>query len=179
MKIICGLGNPDSKYAQTRHNMGFLVLDQFSEKNKIKIKEKKFHSLIVEFYFENQKILLVKPQTYMNHSGQAVSEILSFFKEPSSNLLVIHDEIDFPFGKIKLKHGGGHAGHNGLKSIFDEIKDDSFYRLRVGIGRPRAKEEVADYVLNPFSKEQEKELETIFAQTTHEIEKFAKKISVC
>ncbi len=172
MKIICGLGNPGSKYAQTRHNVGFRILDEFSKKNKIQVKEKKFHSLIGEICFENKKILLVKPQTYMNHSGQAVREVLQFFKEAPSNLLIIHDELDFPVGRIQLKHNGGHAGHNGLKSIFDEISNDAFYRLRMGIGRPPMKEEVSDYVLSPFSKEQEKELENITTDAIQQIEKF-------
>lgn len=114
----------------------------------------------------------MKPQTFMNNSGEALQEAIHFFGATPQDVLVIHDEIDFPFGKIKMKFSGGHAGHNGLRSIFEHVDTDEFHRLRIGIGRPFTKEDVSDYVLGPFSKEQKQELEDILNRAIGEIEKF-------
>ena len=172
MKVICGLGNPGQKYAETRHNIGFQVLDALSKKHGISLSKKKFKSLYTEENIHNKKVLFIKPQTFMNNSGEALKACIHFFNLQPKNVLVIHDEIDFPFGKIKTKFAGGHAGHNGLRSIFEHIGTDEFYRLRIGIGRPFTKEDVSNYVLGPFSKEQKQELEDILNRAIGDIEKF-------
>ena len=172
MLIICGLGNPGEKYAHTRHNIGFIVLEYLAQKHGFLFTQKKFNSTVAEVSFHDKKILFIKPQTYMNKSGEAVKKTLSFYKSHPEQLLVIHDEIDFPFGKIKLKFDGGDAGHNGLNSIIGELGVPSFHRLRIGIGRPAMKEEVSSYVLSPFLPEQEEKLPEIIDQACTEVEKF-------
>lgn len=162
MKLIVGLGNPGEKYAMTRHNIGFMVLDQLLKN--IEPVEKtewlsniKFKSDILEL----DTALLAKPKTYMNNSGLAVSLLASYFKLPASDIWVVHDDIDLPIGKIKIRAGGGSAGHRGLESIMKTLGTDQFVRFRIGIGRPfkqkdprrksrRVFEKVDDYVLSSF-----------------------------
>lgn len=152
-KLIVGLGNPGSKYTWTRHNAGFMVLDAVSRAAGISIGRKSFSGLIGEGTFRGERLLLLKPQTYMNLSGRSVLEALQFYKLSPSDLLVIHDDLDIPFGKVKLKDGGGHGGHNGLRSLQQHLGGGHFARLRVGIGRP-VHGDAADYVLSSFSKEE-------------------------
>ena len=121
MQLIVGLGNPGGKYQYTRHNIGYMAIDNIvSVQQDYKIK-KKFNSIIYETIIDNNRIILIKPETYMNNSGDAVSQIADFYKIDSKNILVLHDELDIPFGKIRIKSGGGNAGHNGLKSISKKI----------------------------------------------------------
>jgi PTH1 family peptidyl-tRNA hydrolase len=150
MKVFVGLGNPGEKYSKNRHNIGFRVLEEMSIIKKIKSWYKKFHAEICEYRLNGEKILLVKPQTYMNNSGQAVCELKSFYKLENTNIIVIHDDLDLIPGKIKVKSSGGHGGHNGLRSIHDFIGSD-YIRLRIGIGHPGHKDKVSNYVLSDFS----------------------------
>ncbi|MCK5729276.1 MAG: aminoacyl-tRNA hydrolase [Methylococcales bacterium] len=153
IKLIVGLGNPGPQYEKTRHNAGFLFLDQLvSNYSGAWRQESKFHGSLASCVINAQKILLLKPSTFMNNSGQAVNSIAHYYKITPEQILVVHDELDFIAGIIKLKKGGGHAGHNGLRDIIAHLSSKDFYRLRVGIDRPSAGKPVADYVLSKPSK---------------------------
>ena len=149
-KLIVGLGNPGSKYQWTRHNAGFMVLDRFSQDAGIALTRKNFSGLYGEGTYQGERLLLLKPQTFMNLSGRSVAAALNFHKIAIQDLIVIHDDLDIPFGRVKLKEDGGHAGHNGLRSLMQELGSGSFVRLRIGIGRP-LHGDAADYVLSSFS----------------------------
>jgi len=152
-KLIVGLGNPGSKYQWTRHNAGFMVLDRFSQDAGIAVTRKNFSGLYGEGTYHGERLLLLKPQTFMNLSGRSVAAALNFHKIDIQDLIVIHDDLDIPFGRVKLKEEGGHAGHNGLRSLLQELGSGSFVRLRIGIGRP-LHDDAADYVLSSFSSDE-------------------------
>lgn len=152
-KLIVGLGNPGPKYSWTRHNAGFMVLDRFAHLNGIQLARKSFGGLYGEGDFKGSRLLLLKPQAYMNLSGRAVAEALRFHKLEPADIIVIHDDLDIPFGQIKLKADGGHGGHNGLRSLHQELGGGGYSRLRIGIGRP-LHGDMADYVLTNFAKEE-------------------------
>ncbi|MCK4492892.1 MAG: aminoacyl-tRNA hydrolase [Methylococcales bacterium] len=153
IKLIVGLGNPGSQYEKTRHNAGFLFLDLLAANyNGLWRQELKFHGTLASCVINSQKVLLLKPTTFMNRSGQAVNSITRYYKFSPEQILVVHDELDFMAGIVKLKKGGGHAGHNGLRDIIAHLGDKDFYRLRVGIDRPNVGKVVADYVLSAPSK---------------------------
>jgi PTH1 family peptidyl-tRNA hydrolase len=149
-KLIVGLGNPGPKYQWTRHNAGFMVLDKLSGIAGISVTRKKFSGYYGEGNWQSEHLLLLKPLTFMNLSGRSVAEALRFNKLSIEDLVVIHDDLDIPFGRVKLKEGGGHAGHNGLRSLVSELGSGGFARVRVGIGRP-LRDDVVDYVLSKFS----------------------------
>jgi PTH1 family peptidyl-tRNA hydrolase len=151
MLLIVGLGNPGTKHARNRHNVGFMAVDAIHRRHGFGPWRKRFQAETAEGTLAGEKCLLIKPQTYMNRSGQAVGEAAGFFKLAPDGILVIHDEVDLPPGKIRMKTGGGVAGHNGLKSIGAAIGSD-FRRLRIGVGHPGAKERVPRYVLHDFAK---------------------------
>ncbi len=152
-KLIVGLGNPGSKYQWTRHNAGFMVLDRFCQDIGISVARKNFSALFGEGSYQGERLLLLKPQTFMNLSGRSVNPALHFHKLSLQDLIVIHDDLDIPFGRVKLKEGGGHAGHNGLRSLMQELGGGQFIRMRIGIGKPQH-EDAADYVLSSFTKEE-------------------------
>jgi peptidyl-tRNA hydrolase, PTH1 family len=153
IKLIVGLGNPGQQYEKTRHNAGFLFLDCIVSERHISWSNKPdFQGLISEYIIGNEKVLLLKPQTFMNRSGQSVGKVARYYKILPEEILVIHDELDFEAGVAKLKKDGGHAGHNGLRDIVAHLGTNDFYRLRIGIGRPVAGLPVADYVLSAPSK---------------------------
>ncbi len=133
--IIAGLGNPGPTYQWTRHNAGFLFLERLAHLENVSISKKSFSGLAGELDFAGHRLILLKPQTFMNLSGNAVMQALQFFKLPLSNLIVIHDELDLPFGTVRFKNGGGHGGHNGLRSIMENLGKGDFIRLRIGIGK--------------------------------------------
>lgn len=166
MKLIVGLGNPGEKYQRTRHNVGFMVLEQFL-KNYEPVEKtvwednKKFKTELVEINWENEKVILAKPQTFMNNSGLAVQLLTTYYKLLTTDIWVLHDDIDLPLGKIKIRAGGGSAGHKGVDSIIKSLATDKFIRFRLGIGKPfkgkikmsqgrRSLEKVDEYVLSPF-----------------------------
>lgn len=154
MKIIAGLGNFGKEYEKTRHNFGFLALDQIIADYGLTPVGKKFSSEVFTGEIAQKKVVALKPQTYMNLSGKAVLEALQFYKIATSDIIILHDEIDLELGKIKTKIGGGNAGHNGLKSIDSSIGKE-YWRVRLGVGRPKNHEfEIADFVLSKFSKEE-------------------------
>ena len=174
MKLIVGLGNPGRKFKKTRHNVGFRVIDGFKRRNNFpKFKfSKKFQSLISEGYFNREKIVLIKPQTFMNDSGKAVKSLTKNYKLKIINLFVIHDDVDIPLGKIKISIGRGSAGHKGVQSIIDELNTKNFIRLRIGIkSTPNNKKKVKrEFVLKKFTKKEEKVVRKITKETISAIE---------
>lgn len=158
-KLIVALGNPGPDYAKTRHNVGWMFLDSLSELNSA-IWKNKFKGEYSEINFKSEKVYFLKPQTFMNLSGESVLALITFFKINPEEILVVHDELDLPFGQIHFKKGGGLAGHNGLKSMANLLGTDQFSRLRIGIGRP-IHGSVANWVLSPFSKDEQLQLELL------------------
>lgn len=155
INLIVGLGNPGREYEATRHNAGFWWVDRFAQQNKIDFKaDAKFHGLVARGQIQGREIYLLKPQNFMNVSGRAVGAITQFYKIAPENILVAHDELDLSPGVAKLKLGGGHGGHNGLKDIIAHLGSRDFWRLRIGIGHPGERAEVVDYVLNPPRREE-------------------------
>ena len=152
-KLIVGLGNPGPKYSWTRHNAGFMVLDRLSRLSGIPVTRKAFSGLAGDGNWAGERVYLLKPQTFMNLSGRSVAEALRFYKLSLSDLLVIYDDLDIPFGKVRLKEGGGHGGHNGLRSLAQELGGTDYARIRIGIGRPERGDQV-NYVLSNFPKEE-------------------------
>ncbi|NTW78088.1 MAG: aminoacyl-tRNA hydrolase [Syntrophaceae bacterium] len=155
MYLIAGLGNPGNRYRFTRHNIGFMVLEKLAQKFEIDVKQKSFDALWGKGKVNNTNVLLAMPQTYMNLSGAAVRQLVAFFKADVNNLIVIHDDLDLPFGTIRLKTGGGNAGHKGLASITENLGSSDFIRVRLGIGRPSDKSRIEGYVLEPFNSDEE------------------------
>ena len=154
MQIFVGLGNPGDKYAQNRHNIGFMALDRLAGSNSFAPWRQKFQAQVTEGWLGAEKILLLKPQNFMNCSGQAVGEAVRFYKATAEHVTVFHDELDLAPGRLKVKHGGGHAGHNGLRSLHTHI-GGAYRRVRMGIGHPGHKNLVARYVLHDFVKADE------------------------
>ena len=151
MLLIVGLGNPGGQYALNRHNIGFMAADAIHRRHGFSPWRSRFQAEVAEGVLQGRKALLMKPQTYMNESGRAVAEAARFLKIPNADIVVMHDELDLPPGKIRMKQGGGHGGHNGLRSITAHLGDD-YRRLRLGIGHPGAKELVHGYVLHDFAR---------------------------
>lgn len=158
MYIIAGLGNPGRKYENTRHNIGFIALDLLAERNDIKINKLKHKALVGEGRISGQKVLLVKPQTYMNLSGQSLREVMAYYKEDIEHLIVIYDDIDIPEGTIRIRKKGSAGTHNGMRSIVYDLASDQFPRIRIGMGAER-KSDLKDFVLGGFSKEEKGLLE--------------------
>ena len=154
MYLIAGLGNPGDRYQDTRHNIGFLVLEKLASRLEIDLRQNSFKTLWGKGKISGKNILLAMPQTYMNLSGTALWQLLAFFKADISNLIVIHDDLDLPFGTVRLKTGGGGAGHKGLASIVENLGSSDFMRIRLGIGKPTDKNRTEGYVLEPFSKDE-------------------------
>ncbi|MDD5153539.1 MAG: aminoacyl-tRNA hydrolase [Desulfovibrionales bacterium] len=154
MRCIVGLGNPGIKYAETRHNIGFILIDHLAGIFQISLAAKKWDSLIGKGYIGERQVLLAKPLTYMNRSGLAVAQILNFHKIPPPDLLVVHDDMDIPLGRIKIVRSGGSGGHNGVDSIIETLGTQEFPRLKIGIGRPLPQQKPEHYVLEPFSFEE-------------------------
>ncbi len=156
--IVVGLGNPGKEYERTRHNVGFSVIDILCSRYGSKLKKETPNSLATSIVISGKKVLLVKPTTYMNESGISVGEVIRRYKIPIENLIVVQDELDLELGIVRLKVGGGLAGHNGLKSIKQHLKSDLFIRVRIGVDKPAHKSRGASHVLKPMSK---KELEIV------------------
>ncbi len=175
MKLIVGMGNHGGKYRFTRHNLGFLALEELARCWGIRLSQKGFHSVYGKGDFGGTLVLLAEPQTYMNLSGLAVRELAHYFKIASTNIIVIHDDLDFPFGAARLKVGGGHGGHKGLLSLISELGSADFTRLRLGIGKPEQQETREGYlregyVLETLSKDQLAALPELLEQTSAMLE---------
>ncbi len=152
-KLIVGLGNPGIRYAQSRHNAGFLVLDLLAEKHHLSFTRRRFDALLAEGEIAGARVLLCKPQTFMNLSGKAVGKVSSFYRIPSHDIIVCYDDLDLPLGRIRLKPRGSAGGHHGMESTIAALGHSDFARLRVGIGRPATKEDIS-HVLGSFSDEE-------------------------
>lgn len=174
MQLFVGLGNPGSKYAQNRHNIGFMALDKIASENGFSPWKKKFNGVISEGRLGSEKLVLLKPETFMNLSGQSVGEAMRFFKLTPDEIIVFHDELDLAPGKCRLKTAGGHAGHNGLRSIHQHIGAD-YHRVRLGIGHPGHKDRVAGYVLHDFAKADQAWLDDLLSGIGEGVLKLASK----
>ena len=159
MYIIAGLGNPGKKYVGTRHNMGFEALDAVAAKYDIAIKKAKFNALYGEGTIEGEKVVLVKPQTFMNLSGESIREFKSWYKTDDSKIIIIYDDVSLPVGKMRIRPKGSAGGHNGMKSIIYQLGSEDFPRIKIGVGSPQNPDfDLADYVLGKFTKAEVKEL---------------------
>lgn len=154
--IIVGLGNPGTRYENTRHNVGFDTIDVLSSKHGIKVSKLKFKALWGDGEIKGQKVILVKPQTFMNLSGESVREIIEWYKIPVQNVIIIYDDVDLPLGKIRIRPNGSSGTHNGMKSVIYQIHSDAFPRVRIGIGRQPEGWALADYVLSKINAEDRK-----------------------
>ncbi|SJZ74276.1 aminoacyl-tRNA hydrolase [Selenihalanaerobacter shriftii] len=172
MKLIVGLGNPDFKYSKTRHNIGFRIIDEFANQYQIKVNKEEKKALIGKSYLQGEKVILAKPQTYMNNSGQAVGELIRWYDIELEDVLIIYDDLDLELGQLRVRPSGGHGGHNGMKSIFNHLNNKSIPRIRVGIGRPPEYMTVTDYVLGKFSKENRNKVKKITSKAVDAIYEF-------
>lgn len=167
IKLIVGLGNPGLQYERTRHNAGFLFLDGLvSDIGAHWSVSESFQAEIANVVVDGHKLMLLKPMTFMNRSGLSVGKLMRYFKFECEQLLVVHDELDLPSGAVRLKCGGGHAGHNGIRDIIAHVGSKDFYRLRIGIGRPLHGLSTADYVLSAFSGQDLEEVVGLFRSTS-------------
>jgi len=152
MYLIVGLGNPEEKYSNTRHNMGFDVINEFSKEYDIKVSKSKFDAFYGMGEINGEKIILVKPQTYMNLSGESIIKFKKFYKISSKNIIVIYDDIDLKLGDIRLKAKGSSGSHNGMKSVVEKLNTEDFIRIRIGIGSPENKDDMINYVIGQIPK---------------------------
>ena len=152
MKIFVGLGNPTPEYAATKHNVGFMLADRLANELSADIWREKFNSLVAESFFDGEKVLIVKPQTFMNLSGESVAPIVNFYKIGVENLVVAHDDMDLPLGMIRLRPKGSGGGHHGVESIIQHLGTQNFPRIRIGVGRPPENWSVNSHVLSPFAQ---------------------------
>lgn len=171
VKIIVGLGNPGDKYAATRHNIGFMAIDYLADQYGIKVDRIKFKGLYGEARLGGQKVLLLKPQTFMNLSGESVREICDFYKVPMEDVVVIYDDISMKVGSLRIREKGSAGGHNGIKSIIYQTQTDVFPRIKVGVGaKPRPDYDLADWVLGQFSAEDRKTLSELMPRIQKAVE---------
>ena len=168
--LVVGLGNPGPKYAGNRHNVGFMVVDELAAQRGERWRSHKAHAEVVETRLGNVPVVLAKPRSYMNLSGGPVANLCSFYKIPVERVVVVHDELDIPFASLKLKRGGGSAGHNGLRSVTASLDSPDYVRVRVGIGRPPGRMDAASFVLRDFSTVERRELDVHVARAADAVE---------
>jgi PTH1 family peptidyl-tRNA hydrolase len=161
-RIIVGLGNPGKQYANNRHNIGFMVVDRLAERHGLKFARMMHKGLVALGEIEGHKVALVKPQTFMNLSGESVVPIVKFYKSEPSDLLVVYDELDLPAGQLRMRPKGGSGGHNGMKSIIARLGSEDFPRLRIGVGRPPGRRDPKDFLLDDFTRDELAALEPAF-----------------
>jgi PTH1 family peptidyl-tRNA hydrolase len=164
--LVVGLGNPGREYRNNRHNIGFLVLNQLAEKLETSFSRMRMNALVTAVKYKDHKLILIKPQTYMNLSGKAVSSFVRFYKLPLENLLVVYDDVDLPFQTLRMRPDGGDAGQKGVRSIIQELGTQQFPRLRIGINRPPGRMSVSSYVLLDFSEQEAENLPFILNQAS-------------
>ncbi len=174
MYLIVGLGNPESDYSKTRHNMGFDVINKISQKFNISVNKTKFKALYGVGEISNEKVILLKPQTFMNLSGEAVQEFVNFYKLQNKDILVIYDDIDTTPGKIRIRKAGGPGTHNGMKSVVSSLNTQDFTRIRVGIGMPQFKGDLINYVLGYIPEEEYTILQTGINLASEAVEEIIK-----
>lgn len=159
MKAIIGLGNPGKDYQRTRHNVGFMVVDEIAKNLNVNLTKIKFKSVYGDINYKGEKLLLVKPQTYMNNSGEAVRELMYYYKLAPEDIIVIYDDVDIEFGGIRIRMKGSSGSHNGMKSIVSQIKSEQFPRIRIGVGKKHEAQDLSNFVLSAFSKAELDEVE--------------------
>ena len=174
MYLIVGLGNPEEEYARTRHNMGFDVINKLSENLNIKVNKNKFNSLYGIGMVGSEKVILLKPQTYMNLSGEAVRDFKNFYKVSPENIIIVYDDLDIEPGMMKIRKKGGPGTHNGMKSVVHKIQTEEFPRIRVGIGNPQYKNDLLNFILTKISDEDYKVLEEAIKNAAKSIEEILK-----
>lgn len=174
MYLIVGLGNPENEYAHTRHNMGFDTINKISENNNINVTKSKFNSLYEIGSIQDQKVVLLKPQTYMNDSGKAVKQAYDYYGIMPENLIVIYDDIDVEKGKIKVRKKGGPGSHKGMISVIENIGTTEFARIRVGIGQPQFKSDMINYVIGSIPEDEQKVLEQGVEKAAEAVEEILK-----
>jgi peptidyl-tRNA hydrolase, PTH1 family len=169
--LVVGLGNPGPEYERTRHNVGFLVADVLAERvgGRFAV-HKKSGADLLQARLDGRQVLIAKPRSFMNLSGRPVAALARFFSVPPTEVIVVHDELDLPFGSVRLKRGGGEGGHNGLRSVSSALTTKDYLRVRFGIGRPPGRQDPADYVLKPFSSPERKEVPVLVEQTADAVE---------
>ena len=172
-KLIIGLGNPGEEYKNNRHNVGFILIDKIAQELSLNFDNNKKKSLYARGKSKDIEYILLKPQTFMNLSGESAIYVSKFFNVKLEDIIVIYDDMDIPFGSFKIKKGGSSGGHNGIKSLIAHLQSDDFTRVRIGIGRPSAGKKVNDYVLSNFSKKEREELDTVIANDVIEAVKVA------
>ena len=178
MKLIVGLGNPGKEYERTRHNVGFDIIDEFAEKKGFNVFKDKFQGLITEKTIDGEKIILLKPQTYMNLSGNSIVQVVKFYKiNPATDLIVVYDDMDLPLGKLRVKMNGSAGGHNGIKSIISHLGQD-FMRVKCGIGKAKNKDENINFVLGRFTKEESEIVNPMFSTVNSLLEDVLKNIQI-
>jgi PTH1 family peptidyl-tRNA hydrolase len=170
MHLVVGLGNPGAQYADNRHNLGFMVADELARRGHAASPREKFGAAISEVTLAGQRLLLCKPMEFMNVSGQAVARVAGFWKVGLAETIVVHDELDLPFDRLKLGSGGGPGGHNGVRSLISALGDPGFARVRIGIGRPATGRDPADYVLSDFTRAETAELPELVGRAADAVE---------
>lgn len=169
--LVVGLGNPGPEYERTRHNVGFLVADVLAERVGGRFTaHKKSGADLLQARLDGRQVLIAKPRSFMNVSGRPVAALARFFSVPATEVIVVHDELDLPFGAIRLKRGGGEGGHNGLRSVSSALTTKDYLRVRVGIGRPPGRQDPADFVLKPFAAPERKDVPVIVEQAADAVE---------
>jgi PTH1 family peptidyl-tRNA hydrolase len=169
VKIIVGLGNPGIPYRMTRHNIGFQVVDRLARINHIPIRTKRFKSLYGTGWIDSQQVILTKPMIFMNRSGEAVKKAADFFHLRMEDLVIVHDDLDLPFGRLRFKQRGGDGGHQGVRSIIERMGGNNFLRLKVGIGRPPQEMDPAEYVLDVFDKIEQPHIDQILSRAAESL----------
>ncbi len=170
MKIIVGLGNPGIRYEWTRHNIGFQVVDRLASLNHITLGSRRFKALYGVGSIGAQRVVLAKPLTFMNLSGDSVRKLIDYFEVGMEDLIVVHDDLDLPVGRIRIKRKGGDGGHQGIRSIIESLGGNNFLRLKVGIGRPPKGKEAAEYVLEPLDETERSEFEGVLSPAAESLE---------
>lgn len=174
MKCIVGLGNPGKKYEKTRHNIGFMVINELVNRNNWKLDKTKFNGHYAMEVFEGEKVVLLQPQTFMNLSGQAVRPLMDYYDIDLEDILIIYDDLDLPTGKIRLRAKGGHGGHNGMRSLIEHFGTKNFNRVRFGVGRPTTPIPVVDYVLGSFPKSEQQAINESIEEAAKACEEWMK-----
>ncbi len=159
MYLIVGLGNPEPEYSKTRHNMGFDVINKLSNKYEINVNKSKWKGLVGTGIIENEKVILLKPQTFMNLSGESIREVMDFYNLENKDIIIIYDDMDIEKGEIKVRKTGGPGSHNGMKSVIENLPNNRFKRVRVGIGKPENKSDMINYVIGKVSDEEQEILD--------------------
>lgn len=177
MHLVVGLGNPGRRYAATRHNVGFLVIDRLAERWGASLGKRQFKADVGSARIASRPAVLCKPQTFMNLSGQAVTSLRGYYKVESTDVVVVHDDVDLPFGEIRTKQGGGHGGHNGLRDVSKRIGPD-YARVRFGVGRPPEGWDTADFVLAKFTRDESRRLDDAVDEAADAVERVLQESSI-